>query len=70
MEVVASSPAEAAGVKVDDIITKLDGEKVEEKAGGLAKLISSKKSGDTVSLELWRNGETINFQVTLSEFKQ
>lgn len=70
VEVIPGSPSEWAGVKVDDIITALDGEKIEEKSGGLAKAISKKKPGNTVSLEVWRNGELINLKVTLSEFSQ
>jgi len=70
VEVIAGSPAEGAGIKVDDIIIKIDGEKIEESAGGLAKFLSTKKAGDNITLEIWRNGETLNFQVTLSEFMQ
>lgn len=67
VNVVSGSPAETAGIKTEDIIIKLDGEKVEEKAGGLAKLISAKKAGNSVSLDIWRDGETISLQITLSE---
>lgn len=70
VEVMDGSPAESAGIKVDDIITKLDGESVSEKKGGLAKLIAKKKAGDQVNLEIWRDGEIINLRVTLSEFNQ
>jgi len=70
VNVVSGSPAEKAGIKVEDIVTKMDGQKIESKSGGLAKLISKKKAGDVVSLDIWRDGETINLQVTLSEFSQ
>jgi len=75
VEVVADSPAEKAGIKTDDIITKLDGQEITDKNGGLAKAIVKKKPGDTISLDLWRDlpaggqgGETLTLQVTLSEF--
>jgi len=70
VEVVADSPAEKAGVKTEDIITKIDGNELTDKNGGLAKIISKKKPGDVVSLDIWRNEETIKLQVTLSEFSQ
>lgn len=70
VNVVSDSPAEKAGVEVEDIITKIDGEKIEIKNGGLAKLISRKKAGGVVNIELWRNSETLNLQVTLSELNQ
>lgn len=66
-DVVAGSPAEAGGVQREDIITKMDGIKVTDKGGGLAKVISGKKVGDKVTLEIWRDTETKNITVTLSE---
>lgn len=66
-EVVSSSPAEKAGIKTEDIITKLDGKKVTEKDGGLAKIIASKKVGDQVAIELWRDGQTKTVTVTIGE---
>lgn len=68
VEVVADSPAEKAGVKTEDIITKIDGNELTSKNGGLAKVIAKKKPGDTINLELWRDGETVKLSVTLSEF--
>lgn len=67
VNVISGSPAEKAGIKVEDIITKMDGAKIESKSGGLAKLISKKKAGDNVSFELWRDEEILTLQVTLSE---
>lgn len=66
-DVVDGSPAEAGGVLKEDIITKMDGIKVTDKDGGLAKVISGKKVGDKVTLEIWRDTETKNITVTLSE---
>ncbi len=70
VDVVADSPADKAGIKKDDIITKLDGEDVNGKTGGLAKLIAKKKAGDTVSMEVWRDGATLTLSATLSEFSE
>ena len=68
--VVSGSPAEKAGIKEGDIITKFDGEDLKEADGGLAEVISKKKAGQSVSLEVWREGETLNLNATLSEFSE
>lgn len=64
---VAGSPGEKAGIKQNDIITKMDGEEIKDENGGLSGIISKKKPGDTVSLEIWRNGQIVKVSVTLSE---
>jgi S1-C subfamily serine protease len=68
--VVAGSPAEKAGIKVGDIVTKIDGGALTDNNGGLSGVISKKKAGDIVTIELWRSGETQKLQVTLSESNQ
>ncbi|OGG00493.1 hypothetical protein A2Y99_02780 [Candidatus Gottesmanbacteria bacterium RBG_13_37_7] len=66
-EVIENSPAEKAGIKLEDIITKIDGQKVTDKDGGLAKIVAAKKVGDKVSIEVWRDGETKTMTVTVGE---
>jgi S1-C subfamily serine protease len=70
VQVVTGSPAEKAGIKHGDIITKIDGEEINEKGGGLSKVISKKKGGDKIEVEIWRAGEIKKLQVTLSESNQ
>ena len=70
VEVVGNSPAAKAGIVAGDIITKFDSEDVRDTNGGLADLISKKKAGQTVSLEVWRDGETLQLTATLSEFSE
>lgn len=70
VEVVDNSPAETAGIVPEDIITKMDGEDLREETGGLADVISKKNPGQQVTLEVWRNGETLQFTTTLSEFSE
>lgn len=65
VEVISGAPAEKAGIKLRDIITKLDGQPVTEEKGGLAGLINQKKIGDRVTLEVWRKGEKLTIEVTL-----
>jgi serine protease Do len=66
-QVVSGSPAEKAGITQDDIITKLNGKKVTDKDGGLAKVIADTKVGQVVSVELWRDNETKTISVTIGE---
>lgn len=67
--VVAGSPAEKAGIQQGDIIVKIDGQKVSDSSGNtdqLTKVISGKKVGDNISLEIWRNGKTVDVSTTLT----
>ncbi|MFC1625507.1 S1C family serine protease [Patescibacteria group bacterium] len=70
VDVISGSPAEEAGIQVDDIIVKLDDESVADNKDGLAGIINNRKVGDTVKLEIWRSGETTSITVTFSEFQQ
>ena len=67
-EVVEGSPAKKGGVQRGDIITKIDGTSVKEGQDDVAKIISSKKIGDKLPIELWRDGEIQKIEVTLEEF--
>jgi serine protease Do len=64
--VVSGSAAEKAGIQIGDIITKADGKGIND-TNTLAKVISAKKVGDNLSLEVWRDGQTINLSATLTE---
>mgnify|MGYP000269903417 CR=1 FL=1 len=69
-EVVAGSPAEKAGIKVDDIITELNGQKVSDNKDGLAGVITTLKASDTVIVKLWRDGKVLEVTTTLSSPQQ
>ena len=56
-------------MEIDDIITKMDGELLKED-NPLSDVISSKKPGDKLELEIWRNGEIINTSLILSDFSE
>jgi S1-C subfamily serine protease len=62
--VVPGSPADNAGVKSDDIITKVDGDEV---GSSLYLLIQKHDVGDKVELEIWREGDTFTREVELAE---
>lgn len=66
-EVVHGTPAQQAGMKEGDIITKVDGQKVTVETGGLASIISKKRVGDTIKVTLWRDGATREVTATLQE---
>ncbi len=70
VEVVKGSAADKAGIKVGDIITKFNGQSLKDGKVDLAKLISQKKVGEKVSLNLWRDGEEIEKEVVLQEFSE
>lgn len=59
-------PAEAAGIQVGDILSSIDGERVDS-TRRLARTVRGKKEGDLVSLELYRNGNLESYTVTVSE---
>ena len=67
VEVVSETAADKAGLKEGDIITKLGDQLVREQDGGLAKIISTKKVGDTIALEIWRDGKTFKLTATLED---
>ncbi len=62
--VSADSGAATAGLQSGDIVTKFEGNKVES-ASDLMLDVRSKNPGDTVTIEVNRDGETKTLQVTL-----
>lgn len=58
--------AERAGIKVGDVITKVDGQDIKN-MDELNEIKNQKKIGDKITLTIWRNGETIDIEVTLQE---
>jgi serine protease Do len=65
-DVTPDSPADKAGVKVGDVIRKLDGQKVEG-SSELTASITTMNPGVTVTLEILRDGKPMNIKVTLGE---
>jgi S1-C subfamily serine protease len=62
--IVAGSPAEAAGLKAGDVITALNGTTVDNDRP-LDYALSQLAPGDTASLSVLRDGQTITIEVTL-----
>ena len=63
--VVAGSPAAKAGVKSSDVITAVDGERVDQN-NSLADIIQKKSVGDSVTLTIDRAGKEITLTATLT----
>ena len=64
--VVEGTPAEEAGLKVGDIVTKIDDGAINEE-NTLAQVIRSHKVGDKMVLTIDRNGEALSLTATLAE---
>lgn len=62
--VVRGGPADKAGVRNKDIITKVNGVTVGKK-GSVATLVGEYKVGDTITLTILRNGKSLTLEVTL-----
>ncbi len=65
-QVETGSPAAKAGVKVGDVITGLDGQKVSD-ASQLQIEVGQKEPGSSIKLEILRDGKNVTVSVTLEE---
>lgn len=61
-----NSPAFKAGIKVGDVISGIDGKKVED-AMFLTKEVQARKEGQTVAVEVWRDHKMQTINATLIE---
>lgn len=65
-QVEADSPGAKAGFQIGDVITEVDGHKVND-AGELQVVIGQKQPGTKISLTVLRDGKTMTLPVTLEE---
>ncbi len=65
-QVVDDSPAEKAGIKSGDIITKFDGQKVKD-ASHLKNVVGRVRPGTKSTVTVFRKGETKQLDVTIGE---
>ena len=63
------APADKAGLKADDIITKVNGKEITS-TEELVSLIGAGSEGDVVTLTVYRKGETLEIKVTLGVRRQ
>lgn len=66
--VIPGSPAEKSGLKLDDVILEVDGEKVTE-SNTLQSMVQKHAPGDKLKLKVWRAGSIFAVTVTLDERK-
>jgi S1-C subfamily serine protease len=65
-EVNSGSAADEAGLEVDDLVIEIEGSPVQRPAD-LAAQVQTHQPGDTVEVVVVRDGEELNFSVTLGE---
>lgn len=65
-EVVADSPAEAAGLQINDIITEVNGEAITG-SSDLVALVGDAATGDVLKMKVYRQGSTIELELTVGE---
>ncbi len=58
-----NSPAQEAGLQVDDVITEIEGHSTGEMTTTEARNLVRGKEGSTVTLTVWRNGQTMTIPV-------
>ncbi len=63
------SPAENAGLKVNDVITKVNGKEISSSSELIA-LVKASSKGDKLDLTVYRNGSYTEITVTVDETKQ
>src|ERR1700756_584663 len=65
-QVETDSPAAKAGLEIGDVITEVDGHKVND-AGELQVVVGQKQPGTKIELTVLRDGKTMTLPVTLEE---
>lgn len=62
-------PADKAGIQARDVILKFDGKTVNS-SGDLPRIVGSTKPGTKVQMQVWRNGSTKEFTITVDELPE
>ncbi len=65
-EIVEDSPAEQAGLEINDIITEANGKEIKS-SSDLKDMVKSASVGDVLKLKVYRQGKTIDIDITVSE---
>lgn len=65
-EVVQGGPADKAGVKEGDIVTKVNGQTIDSE-DKVSKIIASSSIGSTIELTIWRDGKELKVNAILED---
>jgi len=65
-KITPESPAEKSGLKIDDLILKLDGKQIASPSDFL-EILGKRRPGSTVSLDIQRGEETLQIRVVLAK---
>ena len=68
-DVVAGSPADAAGLKRGDVIISFDGKEIKNMSD-LPKIVAETPIGQTVDLKIMRKGKEIDLKITVAEMPE
>ncbi|NIO03188.1 MAG: Do family serine endopeptidase [Proteobacteria bacterium] len=68
-QVLKDGPAEKAGIKQGDVVLEFDGKEIKE-FGDLSRIVASTPVGKTVTIKVFRNGEVIPLQATVTEMEE
>jgi S1-C subfamily serine protease len=66
VEVIEGSPAARAGLRPEDLLLELDGERIED-VGDLQAAMAGERIGRTVEVKVFREGRLLSLPVTLRE---
>jgi S1-C subfamily serine protease len=66
VDVVSGGPADKAGLKADDVVTKVNGNPVED-LPGFVKKVRDSKPGDKLKLTIERGGKEIQIELTVGK---
>ncbi len=64
--VIPGSPAAKAGIQEGDVLLKVDGQKITTESG-ITEVLIQHRVGDTIALQLWRNGAEKTVSLVLEE---
>ena len=68
-EVIPGSPAEAAGVKLSDVILEFDGQKIDEMRN-LPRIVLETPIGKKSVMKVWRDGKAKDLSVKVGKFEE
>ncbi len=69
LAVLPGSPADKAGIVEGDILLEVEGQKIDTKLP-LGNILAQYRPGDSVTVKVWRKGETKDVRVTLEERRE